>query len=53
MFDAESGTLMAEQGSGDIGAQIKAMGYTVDADDGIVGYVTMLREPFMTNSVLE
>lgn len=51
LFDQESGALMAQQGSGPVGALLTRQGYQLTADEGIVGYVATLGEAFMSNDV--
>jgi signal transduction histidine kinase len=51
LIEQGSGALIANQGSGPIGAQLKAEGYQFTSEEGIVGYVATLGEAFMTNDV--
>ncbi len=51
LFDQKSQALIANQGSGPIGAALKAQGFQLTSEEGIVGYVAALGEPFMTNDV--
>ena len=53
LFDQASGALIANQGSGSIGTQLKEMGYQFTSDEGIVGYAATIGEPFMTNHVAD
>jgi signal transduction histidine kinase len=50
---AESGALIANQGSGPIGAELKEKGYQFAPDEGIVGYAATIGEAFMTNDVAD
>jgi two-component system NtrC family sensor kinase len=51
LIDQESGALIANQGSGPIGTQLKEEGYKFTSDEGIVGYAASVGEAFMTNDV--
>ncbi|HBY09041.1 MAG TPA: hypothetical protein DEH22_15145 [Chloroflexi bacterium] len=53
LIDQTSGALIANQGSGPIGAKLKEMGYQFTTDEGIVGYAATIGEAFMTNNVAE
>jgi signal transduction histidine kinase len=53
LFDQASGALIANQGSGSIGTQLKEMGYQFTPEEGIVGYAATIGEPFMTNRVAD
>ena len=53
LIDQESRTLIANQGSGTIGAQLKEEGYHFTSEEGIVGYAASVGEAFMTNNVSE
>jgi PAS domain S-box-containing protein len=51
LIDQESGALIANQGSGPIGAQLKDEEYQFRSEEGIVGYAASVGEAFMTNNV--
>ncbi|MBN1667139.1 MAG: GAF domain-containing protein, partial [Anaerolineales bacterium] len=51
LFDQDSGALIAQQGSGPVGALLTSQGYQLTSDEGIVGYVATLGEAFMSNDV--
>jgi PAS domain S-box-containing protein len=53
LFDSESSALIAHQGSGAIGTDLKQQGYQLTSDQGIVGYVATVGEAFMSNDVDE
>jgi len=53
LIDQGSGALIANQGSGPIGAKLKQMGYQFTSEEGIVGYAATIGEPFMTNEVTQ
>ena len=53
LIDQESGALIASQGSGTIGAQLKEEGYKFTSEEGIVGYAASVGEAFMTNDVTD
>jgi len=53
LIDQESGTLIASQGSGPIGAQLIEEGYQFTLEEGIVGYAASVGEAFMTNDVTD
>jgi signal transduction histidine kinase len=51
LIDQESGALIANQGSGPIGNQLKEEGYQFTLEEGIVGYAASVGEAFMSNDV--
>jgi two-component system NtrC family sensor kinase len=51
LIDQESNALIANQGSGPIGTQLKDEGYQFTSEEGIVGYAASVGEAFMTNDV--
>jgi len=51
LIDQDSGLLIANQGSGAIGSQIKEQGFQFASEEGIVGYAASVGEAFMTNNV--
>ncbi len=53
LIDQNSGTLIANQGSGTMGAQLKEQGYRFTSEEGIVGYVASVGEAFMTNNLTD
>ncbi len=53
LIDQESGALIANQGSGTIGRQLKDEGYRFTSEEGIVGYAASVGEAFMTNNIAD
>jgi signal transduction histidine kinase len=51
LIDQESGSLIANQGSGNIGAQLKEEGFQFTPEEGFVGYAASVGEAFLTNNV--
>jgi signal transduction histidine kinase len=51
IIDPKSGNLVARQGSGKIGAQLKKQGYYLSVGAGIVGNTAETGKPFVTNNV--
>jgi PAS domain S-box-containing protein len=53
LIDQESGSLIANQGSGEIGKKIKDEGYLFKSEEGVVGYAASVGEAFMSNNLDE
>jgi signal transduction histidine kinase len=51
VLDPETGDFVMREGSGEIGRQLKELGYRLQAGEGIVGYTADTGAPFFTNDV--
>jgi signal transduction histidine kinase len=51
VLEAETGDLRLEQGSGELGARLKAQGHRLKPGEGIVGHAAETGKPFVTNNV--
>ncbi len=51
LVDPQSDDLVAHEGSGAIGAQLKEQGYRLQKGSGIIGHVAETGEPFVSNNV--
>jgi len=51
LINTDQRDAIASQGSGDIGDQLKAAGYSILSGEGIIGHVAYTSKPFVTNDV--
>ena len=51
LINTEQRDAIVSQGSGDIGDQLKAAGYSILPGEGIIGHVAYTGKPFVTNDV--
>ena len=51
LMNTDQGDAIVSQGSGDIGDQLKAIGYSNLSGEGIIGHVAYTGKPFVTNDV--